>query len=454
MNPFLLKLEKWANKHYGLYIHSHALEPIQHKLKELLNKRNLNERTFFEQLNTGHSELIKITIDILTVPESYFFRDSVLFAYLKNHYLPNLILKKRLNHHLNINIWSAGCARGEEIYSIAILLVELLPDLKQWTLNLLGTDINKNILDEAKKAIYTKRSLRSTEAKLESTYFTNHHNNYTLVSSIRDLVQFKHHNLADPQKMIRQFDLIICRNVFIYLTPEVINRALDYFYDNLIKDGLLFLGHAEYPHQNSSKFTINLENGVCFLKKEPENKKVSLPATIQEDKREFKLSRQSLLATIESHLEKKNYTQALEEINCYLKNWPKTSSLLRYKGECLLQQNELPAAHLCLIESLKLDSLNPVSFFFKGLIELELRDIIAAMTSLKNALYIKNNFPEAAYYLGLVYLQQGNKNQGAKWLRKALQFANKLNEGSILYTVDTRENFINAIHSSISYYER
>ncbi|STX29957.1 methyltransferase involved in chemotaxis (CheR domain) [Legionella beliardensis] len=454
MNPFLLKLEKWAKEHYGLCIHNHTLEPVQHKLKHLLTIRNLDEKTFFEQLSSGQSELTQIVIDILTVPESYFFRDSVLFAFLKNHYLPNLILKKRLNHHLNITIWSAGCARGEEIYSIAILLVELLPDLKHWTLNLLGTDINKNILNDATKATYTKTNLRATETKLKDTYFTTHHNMYSLIPTIRDLVQFKYHNLANPQKMTRQFDLIICRNVFIYLTPEVINSSLRYFYDSLMEDGILFLGHSEYPHQYSSKLAICLENDVCFLKKQGEIKNLSLPVIKQEEKKELELTSHSLLATIESHLQKRDYTQALEEINLYLINWPKTGLLLRYKGECLLQRNELSAAHLCLIESLKFDPLNPVSFFFKGLIELETKDARAAMISLKKALYIKNNFPEAAYYLGLIYLQEEDKGEGTKWLRKALQFAEKLNEGSILYTLDTRENFINAICSSISYYER
>ncbi|WP_419419246.1 CheR family methyltransferase [Legionella sp. D16C41] len=452
----MLKLEKWANQQYGLLIYNHTYEQIKNKLEDFLIAKNLTENSLFQGLYAGDLALIKPILSILTVPESYFFRDQAVYNYLEKIYLPKLIAEKRLTGSFEINIWSAGCARGEEIYSIAILLASLLPDLPHWKLNLIGTDINEITLTQAKEALFTKRSIHTLKEEFKEKYFFKQGNLYGLVHLIRQMVDFSYFNLAKPYLAFNNYDLIFCRNVLMYLTKEVIDSALDTFYQSLNEDGLLFLGLLDSNPYQQEKFITCVADNVFFLKKKPIEKRaqVSQLTTTKPKKLTSESTSQTMLALIKSHLENKNYNQALEKINLYLTKWPKNGLILRYKGECLLEKNNLAAALTALIESTKLDPLDPISYFLKGLIEIDYQQPQAAKISMQRALYLKNTFPEAAYYLGLIYLQIGQSRQGVHWLKKSLHFATKLNENSILYTLAKRDHFINAVTKSISYYER
>lgn len=216
--------------------------------------------TYYQLLNSSttesHEEWKKLAV-LLTNVESYFFRDKDQFHLLQNHILPELIQRKQNNK--TIRICSAGCSSGEEPYSIAILLKELLPNLEQWNLMILGIDINQEILQKAKTGIYRPWSFRRVDVEIVQRYFQliNHH--YHLNSSIKQMVKFQTVNLVKDifpfqNSELREFDLIICRNVFIYFEPLVIANILNKFYNALQPLGYLITGHAELYGQNLSQF--------------------------------------------------------------------------------------------------------------------------------------------------------------------------------------------------------
>ncbi|MBF1988793.1 CheR family methyltransferase [Fischerella thermalis] len=210
-------------------------------------------------------------IAILTNTESYFFRDKEQFNLLRNHIIPEII--KRKYYSKNIRICSAGCSTGEEPYSLAIVLKELIPNLEEWNLMILGLDINKEALKKAKQGIYTAWSLRSLDRKTIQKYFLKFNNKYYLDEQIKQIVKFQYTNLVTdlfihPYSDFQDIDLILCRNVFIYFESTVIAKIVDKFYDTLQPLGYLITGHTELCGQKLSKFQTKLfPESLVYIKK-------------------------------------------------------------------------------------------------------------------------------------------------------------------------------------------
>ncbi|MFB2768927.1 protein-glutamate O-methyltransferase CheR [Pelatocladus sp. BLCC-F211] len=210
-------------------------------------------------------------IAILTNTESYFFRDKGQFKLLRNKILPEIIQRKQ--NYKTIRICSAGCSTGDEPYSIAILLKELIPNLEEWHVIILGLDINKEALKKAREGIYTAWSLRSLDTKTIQKYFINSNNNYYLDEQIKKMVKFQYTNLVKdlfihPYSDFRDMDLVICRNVFIYFEPTVIAKILEKFYHTLQPLGYLITGHTELCNQNLSNFQTKLfPESLVYIKK-------------------------------------------------------------------------------------------------------------------------------------------------------------------------------------------
>ena len=196
----------------------------------------------------GRMDLDRL-INAVTVNETHFFRDAAQFDALYQHILPELIKRKQALRTLRI--WSAGCASGEEPYSIAMLLRELLPDVDEWAITILGTDVNTEALDRARKATYGEWAFREDRAKLwRLRYFCPHGNRYGLLPEVQRMVSFAKLNLAEPcfpayETNTTLLDLILCRNVTIYFSESITQQVVDRFYDALVDGGWLVVGHSE-----------------------------------------------------------------------------------------------------------------------------------------------------------------------------------------------------------------
>ncbi|MDO8329758.1 MAG: CheR family methyltransferase [Fluviicoccus sp.] len=190
-------------------------------------------------------------VDRITISESYFFRDASQMALLQHRLLPEIIADKRLSGDLSLRIWSAGCAEGQEIYTMAMLLRELIPDLKSWCISLLATDINRSALKKAAVGKYRKWSLRSTPPGIRMHYFHRAEYEFVICDDVRRMVRFSYLNLAEdlfPSLHGGQgnLDLVLCRNVLVYQSPERVPALISRLAGSLAAGGALLLGASDH----------------------------------------------------------------------------------------------------------------------------------------------------------------------------------------------------------------
>jgi chemotaxis protein methyltransferase CheR len=210
--------------------------------RRLLEAGTLDAEREWEQL-TGR----------LTNNESYFFRDKGQMALLRDRILPELIARNR--DRRSLRLWSAGCSTGEEAYSLAILVEELLPHRgaasgAPWEILILGTDLDASALQVARQGIYSAWSFRTMESTRQQRWFQRRETGWQVTEECRAMVSFRRCNLAkdsfpSARLGIDEMDLILCRNVFIYFAPAAVSVVLPKFARTLREGGYLMTGHAE-----------------------------------------------------------------------------------------------------------------------------------------------------------------------------------------------------------------
>ena len=167
--------------------------------------------------------------EALTVGETYFFREPRSFEVLADEILPPLIDARRAGSR-QLRLWSAGCCTGEEAYSLAIMLDRLLPDLDDWQVTILATDVNRRFLQKAARAEYGEWSFRDAPPWLKSRYFTAGRRGHALAPRIRRMVRFAALNLVDLRFPLKgdtaAMDVILCRNVLMYFPPPTASRRV------------------------------------------------------------------------------------------------------------------------------------------------------------------------------------------------------------------------------------
>lgn len=209
-------------------------------------------------------------ITALTVGETYFFRNPGQFQALERHILPELIARRHSSRRLRI--WSAGCASGEEPYSLAILLEHLLPNLADWDVLIVGSDINRQALDKARRGLYGAWSFRQMPSALQSAYFIQREATFEMLPRIRRMVRFIYLNLVDdvyPSLLTNTYamDLIVCRNVTIYFDAQTTARVVDKFHLSLADGGWLLVGHAELSQTMFRQFAMHTFPGTVASQK-------------------------------------------------------------------------------------------------------------------------------------------------------------------------------------------
>ncbi len=189
-------------------------------------------------------------ISAISTNETLFFRDNSPFEMLKNKIIPDLIDNRtsKISNSLpaRINIWSAACSTGQEIYSIAITLKELLHDIKKINIKLLGTDISSDVIKQASYGKYNKFEIeRGLSSGILNKYFSSDGNSWKISDEIRSLASFRKINLMQSFSSLGKFDIIFCRNVAIYFTIEDRKKLFDRIADALAPGGYLLIGSTE-----------------------------------------------------------------------------------------------------------------------------------------------------------------------------------------------------------------
>jgi len=208
--------------------------------------------TYIKYINENKSE-VDILLDELMINVSWFFRDTFSYDYIAKFVLVDLITQK-INENKPLRIWSAGCSTGEEAYSIAILIMEVLEKSKQpLDVSISATDIDQKAMDIALEGMYPSDKLANIKYGLLEKYFTPRHDRFQLNSDVMCMVDVSKYDLLQestyfpPAGVYGGFDLILCRNVLIYYVAEYQNKMLTKFHRSLNKDGILLLGEAEKP---------------------------------------------------------------------------------------------------------------------------------------------------------------------------------------------------------------
>ena len=190
-------------------------------------------------------------VESLLTTETSFFRDLHPFEALRQFILPDLIAQRQAQRRLSI--WSAGCASGQEIYSVAMLIREHFPSLLNWSLQLIGTDVSSAVLARAAKGRYSELEVnRGLPAAALVKYFEQHGLEWQIKLELRAMAEFVQMNLAGAWRALPKMDVIFLRNVLVYFDVEKKREILARVRQQLHPDGFLFLGGAES--------TINLDS--------------------------------------------------------------------------------------------------------------------------------------------------------------------------------------------------
>jgi chemotaxis protein methyltransferase CheR len=206
----------------------------------------------------------------LTVGETYFFRDAPCFATLEQDVLPELIAARRASGHPRLRVWSAGCASGEEAYSIAILLDRLLPDVEDWALTILATDINTEALAVARRGLYREWSFRETPRTITDRYFRPRDaGTFEIDPRIRRMVTVAPLNLAadiypSAATNTAAMDVILCRNVMMYFTRDVQQATIARLARALVPGGWLVVSAVEASTERFAPLTHADVSGAFY----------------------------------------------------------------------------------------------------------------------------------------------------------------------------------------------
>ncbi|WP_298835785.1 protein-glutamate O-methyltransferase CheR [uncultured Roseobacter sp.] len=242
-------IAKIAYRESGLQLVKEKSSMIQSRLRHRVNALGLESFGSYTNLissDNGRTEL-RHMISALTTNVSHFFREKHHFDIFETKIVPGL--REKMKNGEKVRIWSAGCSNGQEGYSIAMVLLNKIPDVASFDVKILGTDIDPNVVEFARKADYPERLTDGIPEELLKKFFARSQagteNQFSAGDALRELVSFKELNLLADWPMKQKFDVIFCRNVVIYFDLETQNKLWPRFLGALKADGHIFLGHSE-----------------------------------------------------------------------------------------------------------------------------------------------------------------------------------------------------------------
>lgn len=247
----------------GIYFQDNKKYLLESRLQKRMNYLGLDSfEKYLEYVKFNPQKEVekKQLFEAITINETYFFRNQPQFDALVQHIVPELLSSGKKLNKKRLRIWSAASSSGEEAYTIAMVLTELiLPKYPGLQVEIIGTDINYAVVENAKRGIYKEYSIRNTPPLYLKKYFIKHENNtLEVVPEIKRMVKFKLLNLYDDagMRMMNNFDVIFCANVLIYFNLESKKKVVEHLYNALNPVGYLFIGYSESLHGISKAFRL------------------------------------------------------------------------------------------------------------------------------------------------------------------------------------------------------
>ena len=422
-------------------------------------------------LNTNlTNKQIEILASYLTVGETYFLREKEGLDFLEQKYLPELIYKRR-GKDQHLRIWSAGCASGEEPYSIAIMLLRAIPDIKNWDITILATDINPTFVNKAKKGIYTTWSFRNNPKWLINNYFNKvEDNKFRILPGIKKMVTFSYYNLAKDiypslTNNTNAMDIIFCRNVLIYFSQKGIKDVTRRLYNSLVNGGILLVSPVEMSNLISPEFsriyysgrTIYQKNTKKVKQKEIPEWEISTPIKTQksfpqvpkieivkpvfkpaETKPENKVKEDQTLKISgyekAVNLFKQGSFEEAESIltNILTKDKEGFKSIISLLAKTKANLGKLDESGSLCKKALETNILDTGMYFLMATILQEQGKDKEAISLLNRALYLEPDFALASFFLGNLTMKSGENTTSLKHFKNTLNILAKLNPEEIL----------------------
>jgi len=261
------------------YCGLHFIEDSKYLLEKRLAKRLQHHRLksfkdyyYLLRYNANKDQELVELVNLLTTNETYFFREDFQLKTFAEEILPELKARKEASGDRRIRIWSAGCSTGEEPYTLAMLVLDS-PELKDWQIDIIGTDISQRVLQIARKGVYSESSFRSTPTSHRERYFHPYEDKFRVDDEVKKLVSISHLNLFDAPRvsLLGRMDAIFCRNVIIYFDLAAKKRVIESFHQRLRPGGFLLLGHSESLMNISTSFQLrHFTHDMVYQKPETE----------------------------------------------------------------------------------------------------------------------------------------------------------------------------------------
>ncbi|HUR13378.1 MAG TPA: CheR family methyltransferase [Mycobacteriales bacterium] len=354
-------------------------------------------------------------VDEVTIQETHFFRNPPQVRALRQHVLPELLRHAEANGR-RLRIWSAGCSTGEEPYSIAMSLRELLPAGDGWDVKVLATDVSQRALGAARAARYGARAVMNASPEELARFFTvQDDGSYLVRQEVRDLVEFRHHNLVTepvPFPSNERIDLVLCRNVTIYFSRETTRELMKRLHMCLRDGGYLFLGHSETLWQVSEDFRlVSLGTGesAAFVYRRldghSEERRAVLPdrRTAEEPK---PAERRLRPRRAEKTAKAPSAPQAAPAL-------PSADDLV-VRTRAALAKGRYDEASSLAEEAVAVEPLRGEAFYLRGLALVDLGDDDRALVELRKAVYLEPQMGFAHFLLAGVLDRLGDRAASAR----------------------------------------
>lgn len=371
-------------------------------------------------------------VNHLTIPETYFFRQREALVMLENDVLPERIALRR-SQNRPVRLWSAGCASGEEPYSLAILVRQRFPQLGERDVVIAGTDVNSRVLARAARGLYTEWSFRDAPPWLKEGYFhRTGTGRYEIDAGVQHLVHFARLNLATPLYPAEfgpraDFDVIFCRNVLMYFSAEWQERIVRRFHDALAPDGWLFVGPCDITAAQAAELQLTQIKPGAFQKRA---RTVAAPA-VTPPRSQFEeevvrtLSAEPETAAVRDAVAMAQPAPAVSPSNpppetAPLADVDATAEAALERARSFADRGELDAALAACNEALARDTLNPDLHFLRACILQEQQRPAEAAQAFRRVLYLDERAVLAEFGLATLAERAGDTGQARRHYQNVL----------------------------------
>jgi len=477
------RFKEYITGRSGLYFKDHDLKNLEDViLKRAKSCGHDSPLAYYNHLTTSRKkeDEFRQLLNLLTIQHTYFFRNESQFRVLNEKVLPDIIKRKTEDKVYgsgecpSLRIWSAGCSTGEEPYSIAITIRDIIKDPDEWDIRIIATDASTEALEKAREGVYSGNSIKLLNEEHRKKYFTKKNityktrtgfvpsAKYEVQDTIKNMVHFSYLNLID-EDFPANFDIIFCRNVVIYFELKTTINVMNRLSQSLAGDGYLFIGYSESLQFISDRFRMEDHESAIFYRKVLEESVAApgeplvgieppAPAITEADRIMEELSKAEIAAGKKDETKKYVPPKKIEELlvriikAVHLKKYNEALSCIKeaqavdriaadpdyLAAEIYANQGKFDEAKERLRSALELNTFFAPAYYLFGSIFMEEEDLEEAEKNLKKALYLDRDFVLAHFGLAMICKKKNRTEDALRGYKNALKILSGNIPGDII----------------------